>query len=63
VIFVVSKSNLSVINLQIAKISNVKLQNFATKGQKSEMLHFWIGLIPIVLRLWKLQQYGLVKLL
>jgi len=43
--------------------SNVKLQNFATKCQNSEMLLFWIGLKPVVLRLWILQQYGLVKLL
>jgi len=27
------------------------MQNIATKGQNSEMLHFWIGLKPIVLRL------------
>jgi len=27
------------------------------------MLHIWIGLKLIVLRLWILQQYGLVKLL
>jgi len=48
-IFVVFKSNLSIIHLWIAKSGNVNLQNIATKCQNSEMLYFWIGLKPIVL--------------